>query len=234
VHTTENNAEGERLAVWFLGRTGSGKSSLAAVLESQLNFHVVSGGTLLRNFAQRKTRGYGRQVRKALNKGGTLPDPFVIELYDSELRRREEQRRCLDGNPRNLDGFNAICSLLARYGYSGDRLLCFHIRIDRQEAERRLSSRRFCPTCRMQTTMLRCEDCKTDTVRRTDDASPQVLIEKHRWFDEDVVPVIDWLDKKGWIVPVEAAAPLAKVSAKVVEIIERRFAILARRGGVDG
>lgn len=216
-----------RLAVWFLGRTGSGKTSLAMILERQLGFRLLSGGNLLRRLAAAKRKPYAPEARKALKKGGTLSDDFILQIYDEELRKSGSARTCLDGNPRNLDHFKAVCLLLARHGYDDDHLLCFHLEIDRTGAGHRLSMRRMCPSCKTQTALPSCPKCKTETLRRADDADPTVLLEKNRWFEEDVWPVITWLESRRSVITIEASKGAVETSGQVVRVVEQRFKYLA-------
>jgi adenylate kinase family enzyme len=226
----EQMAVVNRLAVYVLGRTGSGKTSMAMLLEAALDFHHVSGSGLLRRLAAMEQGQLSCDAKKALDTGGMVPDGVMLSMYETELSVSDRVRKCLDGNPRNMAYFDKLRSLLARHGYEDATLMFLYLKIDRGVVEHRLSLRRVCSLCGTQTALFECPKCQGETAERLDDANPAVVAERNRWFEEDVAPVLEWLDAKGWLVTIEADQTLSKVSEQALAAVSARLDALSRLG----
>lgn len=213
------------LAIFLMGRTGAGKTSISWMLEQRFGFHAIRGGQLLRALASRDGPD-ADLARRAVAVGGTLPDDIIHKLYDSELRAIPNPLKCIDGNPRSLEHFQSLCLLLGSHGYAGSRLLYLCLDIDRYEADSRLAIRRLCPRCGTHTTEALCGLCCTPTEQRRDDSSAAVRNEKNRWFDEDVGPVVDYLRSSSALVHVDASQPLDHVFGDVRRALLDRLMLL--------
>lgn len=216
-----------RLFMFLLGRTGSGKSSVSALLEREFRFHVIRGGELLRRLA----KGSDNEAfiaRQALTVGGTVPDEIILRLYDDELRSSHNPLKCLDGNPRNLDHFIALRTFFEGCGFSRQQFAFIHLDTERSYTAERLAARRVCPQCGEQGTERMCVCCGTTTVQRDDDSSPTVLQEKHRWFDEEVTPVIAFLKRSNEVIRIDASQAADTVAAEVRRVVS---AILLTQDG---
>jgi adenylate kinase family enzyme len=216
----------QQLAVWFLGRAGAGKTALARVLEAQLGFQLISGGNLLRRLADTGNGVNATKARHALDVGGTLPDRLILKLYAAALSQAENARCCLDGNPRNPDHFRRMCRLLQRFGYARSNLMVVYLRVSNREVRRRFRQRKICPRCSLQTVGVRCPICSAKTIQRGDDSQPSVIAERHRWFSEDVHPLLKTLKTTGALIEIDASLSFREVSRKVVMHVRNRMTTL--------
>lgn len=113
----------------FLGPQGSGKSTQAKMLVSQLNLPYIEMGQVLRDKAQEDTE-IGRQIKTPLDLGELVPDEITISLLNEKLTTPEFQNGfILDGYPRNQVQIQGLKAKIDKV---------FYIRIDDTEAVKRL------------------------------------------------------------------------------------------------
>ncbi|HEX4952684.1 MAG TPA: nucleoside monophosphate kinase [Thermoanaerobaculia bacterium] len=212
-----------KLAVFLLGRAGAGKTWLASLLVERLRFHLISGGSLLRSVASSESGELARQARTAIDTGGTLTDEVILQLYGTEIRRVANARKCFDGNPRDLQQFTAICSLLGTHGYDSTSIVGLYVHLDQSVARQRRQARRICSNCGLQTTLEECPGCRARTLPRADDCEANVVLERERWFSEDVTPILALLADQAALVTIDNARPRAEVQDEVLSAIVSRL-----------
>ena len=129
----------------LLGPPGSGKGTLAELLEERLAIAHVSTGELFRREVERGT-GLGRRVSRYVLEGQLVPDDVVVAVMTRELQRRSLTRGVvLDGFPRTVGQAQGLDRLLMRRKQPLDGALYLTCRPSVLVA--RLSGRRVCSRC---------------------------------------------------------------------------------------
>jgi adenylate kinase len=129
--------------VIFLGPPGAGKGTQASRLAAHLGVPRISTGDMLRDAIARKTH-LGLRAAPMMEKGLLVPDELLIALVDERLKQPDCRRGfILDGFPRTL----AQAQGLETMGAAGGDVIVIEMAVPREEILRRLSGRRWCPSC---------------------------------------------------------------------------------------
>jgi adenylate kinase len=183
--------------VIFLGPPGAGKGTQAARLAAHLEVPRISTGDMLREAIAAGTP-LGRKVGPLIEKGGLVPDELLIEIISERLLRDDTHRGyILDGFPRTLrqaEGFEGM-----KGGNATAEMFVFNVEVPRDELLRRLSGRRWCPTCqatyhvdnnppRREGT---CDRDGSALIQREDDKEIAVA-RRLAEYDERTAPLIDY------------------------------------------
>ncbi len=133
-----------------------------------------------------------------MEKGGLVPDPLLIQIVTERLAQKDcNFGFILDGFPRTLaqaEGFEHMTR-----GDETSAVFVFDVEVPREELLRRLSGRRWCPTCQAtyhvynnppKQDSLCDRDC-TPLIQREDDKETAVA---HRLneYDNRTAPLIDY------------------------------------------
>jgi adenylate kinase len=137
--------EGHPRRVIFLGPPGAGKGTQAARIAAHLGVPRISTGDMLREAIALRTP-LGQQVAPLMEKGGLVSDDLLIRLVQERLQKDDCQSGyVLDGFPRTLRQAEVLDSMVA--GADRNHFLVFDVVVPQPELLRRLSGRRWCPTC---------------------------------------------------------------------------------------
>lgn len=129
----------------FLGPPGSGKGTQAVKLAQKLGVIHLSTGDLLRDAVKNQTE-LGKQAQEYMNRGDLVPDELIVSLIEDKLKAGElDNGFILDGFPRTIPQAEALKVMLANNGATLDNAILFAVKDE--EVVKRISGRRFCPTC---------------------------------------------------------------------------------------
>jgi len=188
----------------LLGPPGGGKGTQAKKLAGEFGWKHVSTGDVLREEVSNGTE-LGKRARAIMESGELVPDELVGEIIRSRIEQREGiEGFILDGFPRTV----AQAEFLAEIAQD----LPIHalgIEVEEDQVVKRLSGRRFCPTCGNIYNIYFsppevpgvCE-CGTKLIRRKDDRE-DVIRERLRVYHEQTRPVIDFYRASGKYFPVD-------------------------------
>jgi len=225
----------------LLGPPGAGKGTQAKRIAARYGIPQVSTGDILRENVQRGTE-LGRQARDVMARGDLVPDNLVCDMVALRLRNADCARGfILDGFPRTpaqagwLDAF-----LENEFFDNSHRGKCLPIVIrmdvDYNQLLLRITGRRSCPTCgriynvhfqppRVANT---CDVDGSQLVTRNDDRE-DVIRERLTAYELQTRPVVEYYERKGRLVPVNADLPVDEVSEQVFREIESHSPAAAGR-----
>ena len=160
----------------FIGRSGSGKGTQIELLKDHLKsvrsdtsiFHFESGDHF-RNFI--KHDGYTNELMRGIIAKGTLAPDFITGwlLVDALVKDfKEGQTLILDGFPRTQTQAYMLDSAMDYY--KRENIKVVHIDVSETEARRRMDER-----------------------GRNDDKSAEVIDERIAWYNNNVIPTLNYL-----------------------------------------
>jgi adenylate kinase len=132
--------------VIFLGPPGAGKGTQAARLATHLGIPRISTGDMLRDAIARGTP-LGQKAAPLIEKGQLVPDDLLVGMINERLAQPDAAKGYL------LDGFPRTVGQAEAFGKTGDgasepsEFTVFRFDVPHGELLKRLSGRRWCPTC---------------------------------------------------------------------------------------
>lgn len=218
------------IRVLVLGRPGSGKGTQGTRLARLLEVPHVSTGDLLR--AEIAHDGpLGRQVAAHVARGRMVADDLVAMVLARRLGVHDTATDgfVLDGYPRSIPQAVALERMLAPERVT----VALELMVSEREALQRLRARFVCVDCGHpqgardplgdDAAGPRCTRCGGGLRRRSDD-DPTVVSRRLAEFTHCTKPLLDWLDRRGRLVSVDAERPADAVTRAVVEAVGPRIA----------
>lgn len=181
----------------LIGRSGSGKGTQAALLAKNLKDLVhISTGQLMRNLAEKDT-DVGTRIKKILAEGGLPFDDMATTLWMREIAFsvKKNQGIICDGFPRRINeaqNLNRFFEWLGRD--KNTRVL--EIDISREEAFIRLKKR-----------------------ARDIDDTDQAITSRLSYFENKVVPVINFYKERGQLIHINGEQLIEDVFKEILSKI---------------
>lgn len=205
-----------KLNLVLLGGPGAGKGTQAEKLVQNGNLTHIATGDILREEVDRET-DLGLQAKEYMEEGELVPDELVVNMVEKRLD--EDKGYVFDGFPRTVKQAEALGEVV-------DLDLVVYIKIDQEEAVRRLSSRRVCSDCgKIYNTIFKkpnregiCDECGGELYQRSDD-SPRVIRGRFDTFLEETAPLIDYYREKGLLEEVDGEQKPDEINSEIQEII---------------
>lgn len=195
-------AKGVRTRVIFLGPPGAGKGTQAARLASHLRIPRISTGDMLRDAIARGT-ALGKQAAPLIEKGQLVPDELLIGMIAERLAQDDCRKGYL------LDGFPRTVRQAESFGTMGDGaggeadFVVFRFDVPHSELLKRLSGRRWCPTCQATYHMDNnppkrpgvCDKDGTAVIQREDDK--ETAVERRlKDYDALTAPLVEYYRRR--------------------------------------
>jgi adenylate kinase len=215
------------IRILFLGPPGAGKGTQALRLARELRIPKISTGDMLRDAIAQGTP-LGRQAGPLMEKGGLVPDPLLIDMVEERVAQDDcREGYVLDGFPRTLPQARHFEQKL---GGDGTRhFTVFDFEVPRAELLRRLSGRRWCPTCQATYHVFnnppklegRCDREGAALIQREDDKEAAVT-RRLAEYDERTAPLIEFYRDRHCFHRVDGYRPVDTVFAELTGILGAR------------
>ena len=215
----------DAVRVIILGAPGAGKGTQAARLAAHLGVPKISTGEMLRTAVAKKTP-LGEKVHPVMEKGNLVPDELLVALVRERIAEPDCDRGfVLDGFPRTLPQALGLEEMSER----PRAWVVFDFEVPREELMKRLSGRRWCPTCQATFHLLNnpprregtCDECGTRLIQREDDHESVVAQRLHE-YDESTFPLIEYYRTRARMIPIDANRPMDVVFGDLLLAIEVR------------
>jgi len=140
----------------------------------------------------------GKQIAPLMEKGSLVPDELLIGVVQDRLLQKDcKKGYILDGFPRTLRQATGFETMVG--GDLTEEMLVFDVEVPRAELLRRLSGRRWCPTCqstyhvdnRPPRVDMRCDREGAQLIQREDDKEVAVA-RRLAEYDERTAPLVDY------------------------------------------
>lgn len=203
------------------GPPGSGKSTLVELLKERGFEHsLVSIGQVLRDMGKEDS-DMGNKIKETMEKGELLDDFFVTEIVKKVLRGVDKSKPIiLDGYPRTLNQVNVVDEIFANEDLEPPFLV--YVKISKEEAVKRLSSRRVCSECRENFQYHELEDkekcrlCGGKLIQRDDD-KPESIETRFELFEMQFEIVKHYFESKDRYYEIDG---VKEKQARVEDLIE--------------
>jgi adenylate kinase len=211
----------------FLGPPGAGKGTQASRLATHLKVPRISTGDMLRD-AIAAGSPLGKQVGPVIDKGGLVPDELLNGIIEERLKDKDcAAGYVLDGYPRTrgqAEGFE-----LMTHGEGRDLVYVFDVEVPRDELLRRLSGRRWCPTCQATYHVYNnppkndtlCDLDGTKLIQREDDKE-QAVVRRLTEYDQRTAPLIEYYRGRARFHRVNGYRPVETVFTELKGLVEGR------------
>ena len=225
----------------LLGPPGAGKGTQAKRIAERYGIPQVSTGDILRENVQRGTE-LGVQARDVMARGDLVPDNLVCDMVALRLRNADCARGfILDGFPRTAAQAGWLDAFLENEFFDNSHRgkclpIVIRMDVDYNQLLLRITGRRSCPKCgliynvhfqppRVANT---CDVDGSQLVTRNDDRE-DVIRERLTAYERQTRPVVEYYERKGRLVPVNADLPVDEVSEQVFREIESHSPAAAGR-----
>jgi adenylate kinase len=218
-------AKPARTRVIFLGPPGAGKGTQAGRLAAHLGIPRISTGDMLRDAIAHGTP-VGQKAAPLIEKGQLVPDDLLIEMIAERLARDDCKKGYL------LDGFPRTVRQAEAFGKTGDGatgeadFVVFRFDVPHQELLKRLSGRRWCPTCQATYHIHNnppkregiCDKDGTAIIQREDDKETAV---DRRLKDYDVLtaPLVEHYRQRSRVFDIDGFQPPDQVFASLLAVL---------------
>ncbi len=202
----------------LLGAPGSGKGTQAEMLAKKLNLFYLQAGDLSREWAKNDKR-----IKAIVNSGKLIPEKESTEYIMNylEINVPEGRNILFEGFPRYITQFQKYERWLALKRQKMDAVISLDL--SEEEAVRRISARRICEKNKKVYNLItnpppspdRCE-CGGKLIQREDD-KPEAIKVRFKYYRDNTKKLIDYLDKKGRLIKVDAARPIDIIFKEILE-----------------
>lgn len=192
------------MVIIMLGAPGTGKGTVASILNKELNIPQVSTGDIFRKHIKEGTE-LGKLADSYISKGQLVPDDVTIELVKNRLKEDDVQNGIiLDGFPRTVKQAEELDKMLAEKQKKVDMVV--NLTTPEEEIIERIVNRRVCSNQECKTVynlVLNppkkeniCDKCGNELIQRKDDNIKTVKSRLNGYFTE-TSPLVEYYEKQG-------------------------------------
>ncbi len=219
------------MIIIMLGAQGTGKGTVAGILQENLGIPQISTGDIFRKNIKEQTE-LGIEANKYISKGNLVPDeitvPMVANMLNSDMAAKGA---VLDGFPRNIAQAEKLEEILNENGKKVD--LVINLTTPREETIERILNRRVCPnsSCKaiynlkMKKPKVEgiCDICGTELVQREDDSNAEFIENRLEIYDTQTKPLVDFYEVKGILRTEEVSERINRFGKDVARDVSEEY-----------
>lgn len=219
------------MVVLMLGAQGTGKGTVAGILQEKTKWPQISTGDIFRKNISEETE-LGIEANKYISAGNLVPDeitvPMVIERLDEDDAKNGA---ILDGFPRTVDQAEKLDEILAQRNKKVD--LVINLTTPREEIITRILNRRVCSNqeCKATYNLTMhppkvegiCDKCGAKLVQREDDSNEESIRNRLNIYDEKTSPLVEYYTKKGVLTTQEVSEKINRLGQDVAEEVYNEY-----------
>lgn len=214
------------MIIIMLGAPGTGKGTVAGILEEKIGIKQVSTGDIFRKNMQEGTE-LGKLAEKYISNGQLVPDDVTIKIVEDRLKQKDvEKGIILDGFPRTIEQAEALDKILGEAGKKVDMVL--NLITPEEEIVERIVNRRVCsnPECKTIFNLVMnppkqegiCDKCGSKLVQRKDDNEETIKTRIHTYM-EQTSPLVEYYKNKGVLRTEEVSQRINRLGKDVAESV---------------
>ncbi len=212
------------MIIIMLGAPGTGKGTVAGMLQEKIGIKQVSTGDIFRKNIKEETE-LGKLAEKYISKGQLVPDEVTIKVIEDRLNQPDvENGIILDGFPRTVKQAEELDKILAAKGKKVDKVI--NLTTPDEEIIERLASRRVCSNqeCKAIYNLVLnppkqegiCDKCGSKLIRRKDD-NEETIKERLSIYLKQTSPLVEYYEKQGNLLTEIVSKSINKLGKDVAE-----------------
>ena len=217
------------MIIIMLGAPGTGKGTVAGLLQEKLGIKQVSTGDIFRKNIKEQTE-LGKLAEQYISKGQLVPDDVTIKIIEDRLNEPDvENGIILDGFPRTVKQAEELDKILASKGKKVDKV--YNLTTPEEEIIERIVNRRVCSNqeCKAIYNIVlnppkvegKCDKCGSELVTRKDDNEETVRARLKNYF-EQTAPLVEYYENKGNLVTEVVSKKINRLGEDVAnDIVEQ-------------
>lgn len=207
----------------LFGIQGSGKGTQARKIAERYNLQIFETGEQLRNLSKKNTP-LGEKVKAIIESGQLVPNEVVMEIIENFMESLPDGTAILfDGIPRQTEQARTFQELMKKHDHTMTAVV---IHISREEALKRLGTRRICSGCKtvfpVDYTGEKCNKCDGSLVKRSDD-TPESITVRLDLYEKETMPVIKTFTEQGLTVTVNGEQSIDVVTQDLFAALDRFY-----------
>ena len=212
------------MIIIMLGAPGTGKGTVAGLLQEKLEIKQVSTGDIFRKNIKEKTE-LGKIAEEYISQGKLVPDDITIKIIEDRLNEPDvENGIILDGFPRTVKQAEELDRILAEKGKKVDKVI--NLTTPEEEIIERIVNRRVCSNqeCKAVYNIVLhppkiegiCDKCGSELIIRRDDTEETVKARLKNYF-EQTSPLVEYYEKQGNVLTEQVSKSINKLGEDVAE-----------------
>ena len=206
------------MIIIMLGAQGTGKGTVAGILNKQKGWIQLSTGDIFRENISKGTE-LGVEANKYISKGCLVPDEITISMVENRLEElKNEEGIILDGFPRNIEQAKKLDEILAEKGTKVDWVM--NLETPRDEIIERMMNRRVCSKCKATYNLKLhpskvegiCDECGGELIIRADDSDEEAIKKRLEIYDTQTKPLVDYYNDKGIVIVEEISQRINRLA----------------------
>lgn len=199
----------------LLGIQGSGKGTQSKFLQDQYGLIYFETGKELRKLSSEDSE-LGQKVKSIIEAGHLVPSEVVMDIIADFMSKLPEGAQVLfDGIPRKKDQAESFEQVLKD---AGREFTCVYITLSKEEAMKRLTTRRICEKCKTvypaMYTEPTCSACGGNLVTRSDD-NPESIQNRINAFFNETTPVVEEYRARNMLIEVAGEQSIEDVTKEL-------------------
>ena len=218
------------MIIIMLGAPGTGKGTVAGLLQEKLEIKQVSTGDIFRKNIKEKTE-LGKIAEEYISQGKLVPDDITIKIIKDRLNEPDvEKGLILDGFPRTVKQAEVLDQILAEKGKKVDKVI--NLTTPEEEIIERIVNRRVCSNqeCKAVYNIVLhppkiegiCDKCGSELIIRRDDTEETVKARLKNYF-EQTSPLVDYYEKQGNLKTEIVSKRINKLGTEVAEEVAKEL-----------
>ena len=203
------------MKIIIFGIQGGGKGTQGKLLKERFGFSHITTGEVFRIHMESDTE-LGKIAKGYINNGKLVPDNYVIDIVKEELKNAGEEF-VMDGFPRN-----EVQQKYLLENYDIDMAIL--LKLDKQKAIERLTSRRVCRKCQQEYNLVSspskiegvCDKCGGIVNLREDDVEFAIIRRIER-FEASTKVVVDNFRKMNKLIELDGDRSMPEIHREIVE-----------------
>lgn len=216
------------MIIIMLGAPGTGKGTVAGILQEKLGIKQVSTGDIFRKNIQEGTE-LGKIADSYISKGNLVPDDITIGIVENRLKDDDvKDGIILDGFPRTVVQAEALDKILKESGKKVD--LVVNLTTPEEEIIERIVNRRVCSNSECKTIYNLqlnppkvegiCDKCGSALIQRKDDNEETVKSRIENYIKQ-TSPLVEYYKNQGNLHEAVVSKSINKMGKDVAEDIAK-------------